>query len=71
MNEQINELKKKCWDNQTERLDVEKLTKLILEDVMSICEDLGDKGMDGHYCVDAIRKKYGLWNVFLDNKEEA
>jgi len=31
---------------------------LILNDVMSICEDLGDKGQDGHYCVDAIRKKY-------------
>jgi len=27
---------------------------------MSICEDLGDKGMDGHYCVDAIRNKFGL-----------
>jgi hypothetical protein len=27
-------------------------------DVMSICEDLGDKGQDGHYCVDAIRRKY-------------
>ena len=60
MNEQINELKKKCWDNQTERLDVEKLAKLLLEDVMSICEDLGDKGMDGHYCVDAIAKKYQI-----------
>ena len=60
MNEQINELKKKCWDNQTERLDVEKLAKLLLADVMSICEDLGDKGMDGHYCVDAIAKKYQM-----------
>jgi len=36
----------------------EKFAELILNDVMSICEDLGDKGMDGHYCVDAIRKKY-------------
>ena len=60
MNDQITEFKKKCWDNQTERLDVEKLAKLLLEDVMSICEDLGDKGMDGHYCVDAIAKKFGL-----------
>ena len=60
MNERITELKKKCWDNQTERLDVEKLAKLLLEDVMSICEDLGDKGMDGHYCVDAIAEKYQM-----------
>ena len=58
MNDQITELKRKCWDNQTERLDVEKLAKLLLEDVMSICEDLGDKGMDGHYCADEISRKF-------------
>jgi hypothetical protein len=67
MSYQITELKKKCWDSQTECLDVDKFAKLILEDV--ICEDLGDKGMDGHYCVDAIRNKFGLWHVFLDDKE--
>ena len=60
MNDRLTELKKKCWDNQTERLDVHKFAQLILEDVMSICEDLGDKGMDGHYCVDAIAKKYQM-----------
>ena len=60
MNDQITELKRKCWDSQTDRLDAEKFAKVILEDVMSICEDLGDKGMDGHYCVDAIIKKFGL-----------
>ena len=38
--------------------DLQKFAELILEDVMSICEDLGDKGMDGHYCVDVIRNKY-------------
>jgi len=27
---------------------------------MSICEELGDKGMDGHYCVDKIRKEFGV-----------
>jgi len=37
---------------------VEKFAELILNDVMSICEDLGDKGQAGHYCVDAIRRKY-------------
>ena len=60
MNERITELKKKCWDSQTDRLDAEKLAELLLRDVMSICEDLGDKGMDGHYCADAIRNKFGL-----------
>jgi len=69
VNDSINELKKKCWDNQIERLDVEKFAQLILEDVMSICEDLGDKGMDGHYCVDAIRNKFGLWPGVLDKNE--
>ena len=60
MNDKITELKRKCWDSQTDRLDAEKFAKVLLEDVMSLCEDLGDKGMDGHYCVDAIRKKFGL-----------
>ena len=39
---------------------VERFSELILQDVMSICESLGDKGMDGHYCVDKIRKEFGL-----------
>ena len=60
MNDKITALKRKCWDSQTDRLDAEKFAKVLLEDVMSLCEDLGDKGMDGHYCVDAIRKKFGL-----------
>ena len=62
MNQRITELKTKAWDGQTARLDAEKFAELILQDVMSICEDLGDKGMDGHYCVDAIRTKFGLWH---------
>ena len=69
MNDRITELKKKSWDSQTERLDVHKFAKLILEDVMSICEDLGDEGMDGHYCVDAIRNKFGLWPGVLGKNE--
>ena len=69
MIEQKIEHVQKCWDYQTNRLDAEKFAQLILEDVMSICEDLGDKGMDGHYCVDAIRNKFGLWHVFLDTEK--
>ena len=60
MNDKITELRKKSWDSQTDRLDAERFAKLLLEDVMSICEELGDKGMDGHHCVDAIAKKYQM-----------
>lgn len=62
MNERIKEFLLKAGWHRYEALDErhQKFAQLILEDVMSICEDLGDKGMDGHYCVDAIRNKYGL-----------
>ena len=64
MNERINGLWWKArigYNNQSCDPEVlEKFAKLILEDVMSICEDLGDKSMDGHYCVDEIRKKFGV-----------
>ena len=64
MNERIKELANQCFYinkySDLEMFNAEKLVELILEDVMSICEDLGDKGMDGHYCVDAIRNKFGL-----------
>ena len=33
---------------------------LILRECLYICENLGNKGMDGHYCVDKIRKEFGL-----------
>ena len=67
MNERIRELVRQAglddadfpienWDN----VPLAKFAQLILEDAMSICEDLGDKGMDGHYCVDAIAKKYQM-----------
>jgi hypothetical protein len=38
----------------------QKFAELLLSRVMSICEDLGDQGMDGHYCVDKIRKEFQL-----------
>ena len=81
MNERLKELAEQAGATVMERsgwtdfgtldLDVEKFGELILEDVMSICEALGDKGMDGHYCVDAIRNKFGLWPVVLDSEENA
>ena len=65
MNERIKELAEQAgyekdmfgvghWDMP----ECKKFVELILNDVMSICEELGDKGQDGHYCVDAIRRKY-------------
>lgn len=39
---------------------VERFSEMLLQDVMSICEEMGDKGMDGHYCVDKIRKEFGV-----------
>ena len=36
---------------------IEKFAELLLQECMNICEDLGDKGMDGHYCVDKIRRE--------------
>jgi len=39
---------------------VERFSEMLLYDVMSICEEMGDKGMDGHYCVDKIRREFGV-----------
>jgi len=64
MNKRIKELAEQAGiyklnlSDETEYWIMEKFAELILNDVMSICEDLGDKGMDGHYCVDTIRRKY-------------
>ena len=41
-------------------MDIEKFAELILMDVLDICEELGDKGQDGHYCVDKIRRVFGV-----------
>lgn len=38
---------------------LEKFAKLILKECLAICEDLGDKGLDGHYCADEIVKRFG------------
>jgi len=64
MNERIKELAHEAglptYNPEGIPTKLEKFAELILEDVMSICEDFGDKGMDGHYCVDAIAKKYSM-----------
>ena len=61
MNERIRELMIKADYPAPElALRAQALVELILQDCMSICEDLGDKGMDGHYCVDKIRREFGI-----------
>jgi hypothetical protein len=35
-----------------------KFAELIIQECLTICEELGDKGMDGHYCADEISKTF-------------
>ena len=39
---------------------VEKFAELIVRECTNICEELGDKGLDGHYCVDKIKEHFGI-----------
>ena len=45
---------------ETELSRLLRIAELIVRECMDICEDFGDKGIDGHYCADAIRKKFGV-----------
>ena len=38
--------------------DFEKFAELIVRECLAICEELGDKGMDGHYCADEIARHF-------------
>ena len=53
---EIDEVTQDEW-TYTENLDVEKFARLIVEECMDICEKIGKSG-DGHYCVDAIYKRF-------------
>ena len=44
--------------DQYPRYYTEKFAELIVNECLTICEELGDKGMDGHYCADAISKTF-------------
>jgi hypothetical protein len=41
---------------QQRELQLEKFAELIVNECLTICEELGDKGMDGHYCADRISR---------------
>jgi hypothetical protein len=67
MNERIKELAEQAYslcgkhsNDYNGPAFTEKFAELILQDCMSICEEQGDKGLDGHYCVDKIRKEFGV-----------
>jgi len=68
MNEQIKELLNKTsafgpggdtMDRYNCSLsDLEKFARLIIQECLNICEEMGDNGKDGHYCADKIAKTF-------------
>ena len=65
MNERIKELAEQCGFrsnpniyDRNQSFDIEKFAELIVMKCLTICEELGDKGMDGHYCADEISKTF-------------
>jgi hypothetical protein len=38
--------------------ELNKFAELIISKCLTICEELGDKGMDGHYCADEINRTF-------------
>jgi hypothetical protein len=67
MNERITELKAQCISREirgtnafdsymVDIFNTEKFAELIVQECLNICEDMGDNGMDGHYCADKIAK---------------
>jgi hypothetical protein len=67
MNERIAELKAQCVSREmrgtnafdsymVDIFNTEKFAELIIQECLNICEDMGDNGMDGHYCADKISK---------------
>jgi hypothetical protein len=66
MNERIEKLIEQCTVQEFsdctggyETFDKEKFAKLIIQECLTICEELGDEGKDGHYCADKISKTFG------------
>ena len=67
MNERIRELAEQAYGidagkpfHPSALVALEKFAELIVIECLTICEDLGDKGMDGHYCADKIFKTFGV-----------
>ena len=64
MNEKIKQLAEQAHlynDNDSYLIAaLENFASLILQDCITICEEMGDNGQDGHYCVDKIRREFGV-----------
>ena len=69
MNERIQELKKQASSYASTKskeaeewrwIYEEKFAELIVMECMTICEELGDQGLDGHYCADKINKTFRI-----------
>jgi len=60
MNERIKQLAEQAGFLNKDEESIEYFAELIVRECMSICEEQGDKGLDGHYCVDKIRKEFGV-----------
>ena len=59
MNKRIKELAEQC--NMSKLVDTweyEEFAELIVMECLTICEELGDKGLDGHYCADEISRRF-------------
>ena len=39
---------------------MQEFAELIVRECTNICEELGDKGLDGHYCVDKIKEHFKI-----------
>jgi hypothetical protein len=61
MNEQIQQLAEQArlltgWP--VGEIEYQKFAELIIQECLNICEEMGDNGMDGHYCADKIAKTF-------------
>jgi hypothetical protein len=58
------EKRKTCTSNLEvcirDLFELEQVQQSVLVQALSICEELGDKGLDGHHCVDEISRKFKL-----------
>lgn len=59
MNKRIKDLAEQSELNlELQSIKVEKFAELIVAECLAICEELGDKGLDGHYCADKIARHF-------------
>ena len=59
MNERIRKLAEQCnMSKSVDTWEYEEFAELIVMECLTICEELGDKGLDGHYCADEISRRF-------------